>query len=381
VTRARAIDESRAADRFLDPRPFPNAVPSFAVRAAIALRRGILKLADAIFPAELAMFDRTFGATDTLGIGLAAKLGVTDLLEGGPMSAAEIASTLGLHADRLHRFLRAMANRGVYSLSSDGRFANNRMSRALLSGTPTRTREWAIYISSRANMLAWTALEKAIRTGASPFQSEHGMSVWDWFEQHPEEREHFAHAMMGITFLDAPVVGSLYPWNEVEVLCDVGGGRGSLISEVLIRHPHLRGVLCDAAGVLDSARSLLDARGVLGRVELVPTNFFEQVPAGADAYLMKNILHDWDDERSLVILRNIRKAIGGGGKLLLVEAIFETNDPDHIGNLSDLQMMLVCDGGRERSKAEYADLLGQAGFRLTRVFPYPTTSILEAEPV
>jgi hypothetical protein len=375
------IEQSRAADRFLDPRPFPSAPPALLVRAALALRQGLLRLADALFPAELAIFERALGATDTILIGLAARLGITDLLEAGPLSATEIAGRLGLNADRTHRFLRALATRGVYSLARDGRFSNNRLSQALRSASPSRTRAWAMYVSSRANLTAFGAIGRAVRDGASPFEAEHGVSVWDWFEANPDEREHFAHAMMGITFFDAPVVAAIYPFHEVQRVCDVGGGRGSLLSELLIRHPHLRAVLCDGAGVLDSARSLLEARGVAGRVELVPTNFFEAVPPGADAYLMKNILHDWDDERSLVILRNIRRAIGERGRLIIVESLLDPNGSDGVAPLADLHMMLVCDGGRERSREEFASLFSRAGFRLSRVFPYPTTSVIEAEPV
>jgi hypothetical protein len=375
------LDEHRADDRFLDPRPFPDAPPAFIVRMAIALRRTMLRLTDAIFPAELVMFERAMAATDTHCIGLAASLGITDLLEAGPLTADEIAAKLSLHGDSTHRFLRALAVRGVYTLSDDGKFSNNRLSRALRSGLPSRTRQWAMYISSRANLAAWGALDHAVRRGGSPFESVHGRSVWSWFDDNPLEREHFAHAMMGLTFLDAPVVAKVYPFSEVKTICDVGGGRGSLMSELLVRHPHLRGILCDAAGVLESARSLLAARGVADRVELVPTNFFESVPAGADAYLMKNILHDWDDDRCRTILGAVRRAMSPRSRLIVVETLCEKNRADGVAPLADLQMMLVCDGGRERSREEFEQLFRACGFRLSRVFPYPTTSVLEAEPV
>jgi hypothetical protein len=314
-----SLDEHRAHDRFLDPRPFPDAPPAFLVRAAIALRRGMLRLTDAIFPAELVMFERAMGATETLCIGLAASLGITDLLEEGPLTADELAAKLSLHADSTHRFLRALAVRGIYTLSDDGKFSNNRLSRALRSGLPSRTRQWAMYISSRANLAAWNAIGETVRHGVGGFTVAHGRSVWSWFDDNPVDREHFAHAMMGLTFVDAPVVAKVYPFSEVQTICDVGGGRGSLLSELLVRHPHLRAILCDAAGVLESARSLLTARGVADRVELVPTNFFESVPAGADAYLMKNILHDWDDDRCRTILGAVRRAMPSNGRLIVVE--------------------------------------------------------------
>jgi hypothetical protein len=370
------------ADRFLDPRPFGRSPPALMVRLALSLRRGLQRLTDGIFPAHLVILERSLGVSETMTLGMAARLGVSDLLEQrGPLTADEIAQALDLHPDRTHRLLRALASRGVYTLGRDGRFANNRLSRALRADTPWRTHSWASYMSARSMVNAWGELERAARDGSSPFETTHGMSVWDWFDAHPEERETFAHAMMGITFMDAPVVAKTYPFDEVKVVCDIGGGRGTLLSELIIRHPHLRGVLCDAPGVLESARSLLLARGVADRIELAATNFFDAVPSGADAYLMKNVLHDWNDERCRTILANVRRAIGAGGRLVVVEALCERNDAGVLAPLADLQMMIVCDGGRERSRDEYAALFESAGFRLTRVFPHPTLSVIEARPI
>jgi hypothetical protein len=205
------------------------------------------------------------------------------------------------------------------------------------------------------------------------------MSVWDWFEHHPDERETFARTMMGGTITAAPTIAAAYPWREVKRVCDVGGGRGTLLSELLIRHPHLEGMLCDAAGVLDSARVLLDKRGVLSRVQLVPGSFFDTVPSGADAYVLKNILHDWDDARSLHILSVVRRAMQKGQRLVIAEAIVEPNDAHNFGALADVQMMTVCSDGRERSREEYARLLEQSGFSLGRVnTASPLMHVLEA---
>jgi hypothetical protein len=374
--------EARAHDRFLDPAPFPDAPPGFVVRAILALRRRLQRAADAVVPAEVLLIERATGAVDTACVGLAARLGVSDLLEAaGPLTAEEIARRLGTRPDETHRFLRLLAAHGIYELDAEGRFTNNRTSRALLSSAPTRGRSWAQYFASPSNLAAWGQLETAVRTGARAFVTAHGMGVWRWFEAHPDEREQFAHAMMGLTFLDAPVIASSYPFAEVQILCDVGGGRGSLLSELLVRHPHLRGMLCDAAGVLDSAQSLLAARGVADRVELVPTDFFASVPTGADTYLLKNILHDWDDAACGTILGHVRRAISPAGRLLLVEAVCERNDTESFAPIVDVQMMVACDGGRERSRAEFERLLSANGFELRRVFPYPTTSILEARPI
>ncbi len=278
------VPQSEPSIAGLSPKPFPGAPPAFVIRAAIALRRFLLDLADAVVPADVAVFEAATGAAATQLLGAVARHRVADLLQGGPLTAAEIAAKTGTKADVMHRTLRALASKGIFTLDRDGRFANNRRSRTLLADRLTRTRDFAEYFASRSNCEAWTDYETILRTGTNGFERVHGMSVWDWFDAHPEEREGFAQAMMGMTFRDAPVVASVYPFAESRRVCDVGGGRGTLLSEILIRHPHLQGVLCDAAGVLDSAKPLLERRGVAARVELVAANFFESVPRGADAH-------------------------------------------------------------------------------------------------
>jgi hypothetical protein len=168
----------------------------------------------------------------------------------------------------------------------------------------------------------------------------------------------------------------------VRRLCDVGGGHGDLLAEVLLRHPHLTAVLLDSPGVLATARPFLAARGVLPRVELAPGNFFDAVPAGCDAYLLKNILHDWDDDRAVRILARCRGAMQSGHRLLLVEALVEESTTRDIGPLSDLQMMVICSGGRERGRADYARLFAQAGLRLGSVVAAPgPMSVIEGVAV
>jgi hypothetical protein len=307
----------------------------------------------------------------------AARHGVADLLAEGPLDAEQIAARTGTNPDAIFRALRALASVGVFELDEDGRFRNNRLSRALVSGQRERTREWVQYCGSQSNVTAWTELERTLADGNSAFASVFGASVWNWFERHPDEREMFAQAMMGLTLADAPVIASLYPFGEVKRVCDVGGGRGTLLSELLVRHPHLRGTLCDAAGVLESAVPLLRQRGVHERVTLSPGSFFESVPPGSDAYLLKNILHDWDDERSLTILRTVRGAARPGQRVLVVEQLVERLDTEGLGAGADVQMMVVCDNGRERSRAELRALLQQSGFEPQRIFAYPTVGIIE----
>jgi hypothetical protein len=359
---------------------FPAPPPAFVVRCVLGVRRFLLRLADLLCPAQLALFDHCTGLASTALLGVAARYGIADYLaQHGPSAAPAIARDLRLNADALHRMLRALSNMGIFAMSDEGRFSNNRLSLALRSGQLGRGREWALYFSSGSNARAWLDVAHTLETGESAFNHLHGMNVWQWFEAHEDEREIFAHCMMGLTVMDAPLIASLYPFEEVKRLCDVGGGRGALLSEIVMRHPHLRGVLHDSPGVVASAGQLFVDRGIRERVELSAGNFFEAVPAGCDAYLMKNILHDWDDATCERLLRVVRSAAQPGARMLLCESLVEKNSRELIGTRADLQMMIACENGRERSLGEFQRLLAQTGFRYRRVFSFPTLSVIEAE--
>jgi hypothetical protein len=372
-----------APSEFTLPRaPLPGAPPALAVRLVLGLRRFLVWLADRLTPAELALFDLSTGVANTSLLGAVARFGLADFLAAhGPSDARAIARGLGLHAESVHRALRALSNMGVFRMTPAGTFENNRISRTLCSGHASGGREWALYFSSHSNAESWLDLARTLQSGESAFTRLHGINVWQWFDQYPDEREIFAHCMMRLTLLDAPVIAKLYPFAEVQRLCDVGGGRGTLLSELLLCHPQLRAVLYDGPGVVASAQLLLEQRGVGERVELSTGSFFESVPGGCDAYLMKNILHDWDDETCKQLLGNVRRAAREGARLILCESLVELNSRDLLGTRADVQMMVACHNGRERSRAEFESLLAATGFAFRRVFPYPTLCIIEAVAV
>lgn len=366
----------------LQPEPFASLPPGFVIRAMTALRAAISGLARRLAPPQLVLLELMTSVGTTAMLAAVTRHDIADLLEQhGSLSAAAIAEARGLDADLVQRTLRALSRIGVFELRRDGSFANNRVSRELRSGQLSRMRESCLYFGSDSHTSAWLDFSRSLETGKSAFRRVHGMSVWEWFDAHPDERENFAHVMMGFTVMSASAIATLYPFGEVRRVCDVGGGRGTLLSELLIRHRHLEGVLAETEGVLESARTLLRDRGVLERAELVPASFFEQVPSGCDAYVLKHVLHDWDDEVSRRILQVVRAAMQPGARLLVCEALLDPRAPTRMHTNSDLQMHVVGDEGRERSLAEFRSLLAATGFRQTRVFPFPLVSVIEAEAV
>jgi hypothetical protein len=218
-------------------------------------------------------------------------------------------------------------------------------------------------MSAKSTASAWADLPESIRTGRSAFPRVHGMSIWEWYAQHPDEGRAFAGAMRRITEELAPAIVAGYDWPQDGVVCDVAGGVGTLLAAILRARPDLRGVVVDSPGVLAEADGWLHSQGLRDRVELTAGNIFERVEATADVYLLKDVLHDWDDERCRTILATVRATMPPGSRLVLVEDLQERNRPSPSASLTDLQMLTQCDDGRQRSADELKALVRAVGLR------------------
>ena len=336
--------------------------PRAAVRAVLAARVLARRAADRVGPRDLSLFDLSFGFATSRALATFAELGVADHLD-RPRTAADLATTLEVDADALHRVLRALALRDVVRLDRHGRFRLTPTGRLLRSDHPRSVRSWVRYVMLDSTQQAWAALTDTVRTGEPSFPRVHGRSVWAHFAAHPEEERLFAHSMRRLTEFDLPAITGGYPWPDRGTVCDVAGGVGTVLAGVLRARPALRGVLVDGAGVLAEADGHLAAAGVRDRVELSEGDIFAGMTATADVYVLKDVLHDWDDARSTAILGTVRAAMRPGSRVVLVETIQERNVPDPIASLADLQMLTQCDGGRQRSVEELHGLLRAAGLQ------------------
>lgn len=343
--------------------------PRFAIRGALAARNALRALLDAITPPQLKIIEHATALAQAQLIHVAARLGVADHLASGPRSAGELAVLCSAHEDSLARAMRALVSLGVFARDADGRFRNNRVSDALRRDAPMSIRAFAEYFAAPYHARAWAEFGHTIATGESAFEHEYKTTFWDYCKERPEAAACFADAMAEMTRLEAPAIAAGYPFQEIGRVCDIAGGSGTLIAEILAQHPRLRGILFDEAHILEGAAQVLSAKGVQARCETVAGSFFNEVPRGADAYVLKNILHDWDDARSKQILSVCRKAMNPGDKLLVVEFLIEDGSTDPIAAISDMQMMAVGSGGRQRSEADLRALFRATGFRLTRVVP------------
>lgn len=339
------------------------APPRRAARAALALRRRVRNALDRVLPREAVLWELSMGVAHTRMLGTIAELGVADALAEGPATAAEVARRLDLDADALHRVLRGLVPTGAVGLDRRGRFRLVGPGRALAAGHERSLNAWVRYQNLRSTQDAWGALPSIVRTGEPGFQLVHGTSVWSHFAEHPEEERLFASAMREVTRMVLPMIAGGYPWPESGTVCDVAGGTGTLLAAVLERRPGLRGILVDAPGVLREAEGHLAERGVGDRVELREGDMFEHVDAAADLYILKDVLHDWDDARCAQILRTVRAPMPAGSRVVLAETVQERDEPDPLVSLIDLQMLTQCDGGRQRSVGELHRLLEQADLR------------------
>lgn len=306
------------------------------------------------------------GYWTTQALHVVAKLGVVEHLRDGPRSAEELAGLVGAHPGALYRLLRALASVGVFA-EDDRRFALTPLSDCLRGDRPDSQRAMAL-AAGEMFYAAWGELLYSVRTGKSAFTKLHGRPIFDYLADHPDQGRLFDETMVAVHGAETAAMLAAYDFSDVRVLADVGGGNGSVLTAVLRRYANLQGILFDLPNVADRARAAVEAAGLAGRCRVVGGSFFDGVPEGADAYLLRHIIHDWDDEQAAPILANVRRALGPGGRLLVAEFVIPPGAAQPYAKFLDLAM-LVLPGGRERTEDEYRALYRAAGFRLTRVVP------------
>ncbi len=310
-----------------------------------------------------------------------AKLGIADLLKDGAKSVDDLARTTGAHPPSLHRVLRLLASEGVFAETDPGRFELTPLAEPLRGDARESLRARAIFDGEECNWRAWGSLLHSVATGEPAFDHVHGAGLFSYLSRHPAAAAHFDALMTEQTTPWARAVVEAYDFSGIGTLVDVGGGYGALLAAILAAHPPMRGILYDLPHVIAAARPKLEATSVADRCDAIGGNFFEAVPEGGDAYVLKQILHDWDDDRCETILRNCRRVTPKGGRLLVVEALIPPGNEPGYAKFMDL-MMLALLTGRERTEEEYRRLLEATGFALSRVVRTPAeVSVIEATPV
>jgi hypothetical protein len=343
------------------------------------VRHHLARLHLRLAPPPIAVMELILATWLSQAITAAAQLGIADALAAGPLTADELGRKVGADPDAVARLMRLLISRGIFRRRGN-RFALNALGDTLRSDARVSMAGAALFFGSKQHREHWTSLVESVRTGKASVPSIRGMEFFEYLGEDPEFAGLFNHAMTSTSeMLEAALVAAS-DLNRFRIIADVGGGHGELLSAMLTAAPNARGMLIDLQEVVAGAPAVLAEHGVAERVRIEGGSFFDGVPPGADAYVMKNVLHDWDDDKAAEILCNIRAVSESGSTLLLFEMVIPDHDREFFGKLVDLEMLLVA-GALERSEKQWRAVLERGGFRLTRIVPTASPlSVVEAVP-
>lgn len=346
-------------------------------RLRLFLRRLELKMV----PSAVAVFEKAQGFWISKAIGVACDFGIADYLLSGSKSIEEIAREVNADEKALYRLLRALSSEGIFKEEQGKVFSNTPLSKAL-ADTPGSMKNMIRHQLNQTNWEIIGQLGYSIKTGNCSSKEILGTDIFTHLKKNPEKNEMYNLAMSETSALASAAFLAAYSFNKSGVIVDIGGGEGYLLAAILQKHPHLKGVLFDLPHVVINADYTFQKTGLLERLSIVGGSFFETIPVNGDIYIMKNILHAFDDLTAIAILRNINNQIQIGTKLLLMEAVIEKNNRPAYGKLFDLQMLIGTDGGKERTLEEFETILKTSGYNLNKVIPTVSPfSIVEAVKV
>jgi hypothetical protein len=330
-------------------------------------------------PAHVGIFQLLNGAHVAAAVSCLAQLGIPDLVEAGPKSAEELAKEIGTDPQALYRLMRATACVGVLSEGPDGKFSQTPMSAVLRSDATPSLRAFATMYGRDWHARGLSNMEHCVRTGKQAMEKVYGSHIFEYLKQNPEEGKIFNDAMTQISMIDSPAVADAYNFDGIRSIVDIAGGHGLLLATILKRNPQMKGTLYELPHVLEGAKNG-PLKPVMDRCTLASGDMFSSVPAGADAYIMKHIIHDWPDDRCIQILKACRAHVNSGGRLLVVDNVIHPGNEFSPGKFLDLQM-LIFPSGCERTEKQFRDLFSASGWQLKRIIPTAAAdSIVEGVP-
>jgi hypothetical protein len=359
-----------------------NSLPKFPHQffyfTGLRIRRMLLKLAGTFLPPSMTIYEKAQGFWISRAIVAACELNLAEHLKEGPKGIKELAALTLTDENSLYRLMRMLAGEGVFRELAGENFENTRLSRALIEGDGSM-KYLILHQFCETNQKLFSVFTDVVHTGESYTRKIYGKSIFQFLEENPAKNQVYNRAMDDSSGLIALAILSAYNFRGCRKIVDIGGGHGIILASILNRHKTLQGILFDQPHVTEPARELLQPYGLDGRLEIIPGDFFEDIPSGADAYFMKNILHAFNDEDCEGLLRKIHDAMAPDGKVIVVETIIQPDNKPALGKRLDLLMMVGTEGGKERTRAEFKALFEASGFRIKRIIPTVAPfSILEA---
>ncbi len=352
--------------------------PLFIIKATVGLRNFLVRISKKMLPANFIALEEATSFWKSKSIEVVVKLNIPDHLEQGPMSIEKLAQLTQTNESALYRVLRALASEGIFKELPNRCFKNTRLSKAFM----TKTDSVKYFIMHHLGENNWDLvgdLENCVKTGEDAITHKFHMSPFDFLAQHPDKNEIFNKAMTETAELSGSIFVNAYNFGKYPLIIDIGGGQGHLLSQILRKYTQTKAILFDQPHVVSDALEMMKNNGVEQRCTIVSGSFFEEIPPKGNLYILKNILHDWDDDTSKTILQNIHKAMPNDSKILLIETIIKSDNRPSFGKFVDLQMMIGTIGGKERTLKEFDKLLNDSGFKLHKVIENATPfSFIEA---
>jgi hypothetical protein len=328
---------------------------------------------------QIALLQIATGYWLTQSIYVATQLSIPDLLKDGAKHCKELAAATNTHSDSLYRLLRALSSVGIFAETEYRCFELTPIAASLQRDVPGSMRAFAIMMGEEQYQ-AWGQLIHSIKTGSNAFEHLYGTHIFQNYTQNPSKGQIFDQAMTDVSVAENTAVLEAYDFSSIRNLVEVGGGNGSFLAAILQKNQTMKGVLLEQPYVIPEAQNLLKITGVIKRCELIGGDFFESVPGGADAYVLKRTLVDWDNERAIKILERCHQAMEEQGRLLVIEQVIPPESDPLRSKLLDLHMLVTSPGGRERTKAEYQELLSSTGFKITNIISTSSNvSVIEAK--
>jgi hypothetical protein len=317
-------------------------------------------------PAEQ-LFQMALGLMSTAALGCMAELEIADKLKNGPRSVAELAAEAGVKEDALYRVMRALASTGIFEENVPRMFALTPTAELLCRGGKGSMRNMVRWMATRMHFDLFPEMMHSLKTGETVVEKVYNVSCFEYFEKDQVTGEIFNDAMTDFSAVVIPAALEAYDfaWLNGKTLVDIAGGHGKVLTEILVKYPAIRGKLFDLEHVVSGATSKIEALGLAARCSTCSGDFFKEVPSG-DAYVMKHIIHDWDDAKATTILKNIHTASPADARVILFEGVITAGNAPSLGKWIDLEMLLL-PGGKERTEAEYEALFAGAGFRVTKI--------------
>jgi len=356
----------------------PSYPPLFFVRITEKLRSFFLQMNRRFTHPNVVMWEMTHNMWLAAGISVAAELGIADLLKGGPMGIDDLAVQTGSHSDSLYRVMRMLASQGIFREMKGRCFETSSLARPLQED---QIRYLILLHLNKNHFEMFGGLLKSVRTGETVSGVRSGKDLFDYIANEEKRNEWFNKAMSSASKMQVPALLSAFPFRKYGNIIDIGGGEGLFLAAVLSRAIKSHGLVFDLPNVLVKTGDVIDKHALSGRLEPREGDFFESVPSGGDLYMLKSVLHDWDDISSVKILQNVHRVMDERSRLLIIEAVLDEGNQSSFGKMTDILMMAAA-GGRERTHAQWETLLEASGFRIRRIHSTITPySLIEAEKV